>query len=81
MRNRTYIDPATGNTRYANEVKLADTQTSYVLPLAFGIIPEEIRTKVTDRLINTVKREKQVGRRHPMPSLFPHDRLHRNGMD
>lgn len=55
--NRTYIDPATGNTRYANEVKLADTQTSYVLPLAFGIILEEMRTKVTDRLINTVKRE------------------------
>lgn len=55
--NRTYIDPETGNTRHADTGKRVDTQTSYALPLAFGIIPEEMSAKVTDRLINTLKRE------------------------
>lgn len=54
--NRTYIDPATGKTRFAGQDKLVDTQTSYLLPLAFGIVPDDMRSKVAGCLVNTIQR-------------------------
>ncbi len=58
--NRTYIDTTTGQTRSADGKYVVDTQTSYVLPLAFGIIPDTLCPKVTDRLINTVMRSNKT---------------------
>lgn len=54
--NRTYIDPETGKTRSADGKRPVDTQASYALPLAFGIIPQSIRPKMTDHLAATVTR-------------------------
>ena len=58
--NRTYIDPATGKTRSADGKRLVDTQTSYVLPLAFHIVADSMRQKVTDALVNTLTRENRA---------------------
>lgn len=52
--NRTYIHPQTGKTRCWDGTKEVDTQTSYVLPLAFGILPEEVRRTCTDNLVETI---------------------------
>ncbi len=45
--NKVFFDPATG--KYGN-----GTQCSYVLPLAFGMVPEGQRAKVVDNLVNDI---------------------------
>ena len=61
--NKTYIDSETGKTIFmdfasnSSEAKIIDTQTSYVLPLAFNIIPEENKKLVIDNLIKSIERE------------------------
>ena len=54
--NLIYIDARTGKTRSADGKRLVDTQTSYALPLAFGIIPPSMRPKVTDNLVAAIAR-------------------------
>ena len=50
--NREYFDPKTNN-------YLEATQTANLLPLAFGIVPEELRQKVADNIAdNVIEREK-----------------------
>ena len=64
--NETYIDSKTGKTvcsgfrqnkRGMSKGKLVDTQTSYALPLAFGIVNDEHREKFTASFVATVERE------------------------
>ncbi len=57
----TYIDPQTGKTIASafdekREGQLVDTQTSYVLPLAFGFIKPAIKEKFIANFKNTVTR-------------------------
>lgn len=58
--NKTYIEPGTGCTRFACKEGPIDTQTSYVLPLAFGIIPDSMRSKVAACLQNTIARKNKT---------------------
>ncbi len=60
--NATYIDKETGKTRWSafdakREGELVDTQTSYALPLAFGIVDEDLLPKVAENLARAVERE------------------------
>ena len=45
--NKKFLDPATG-------MYLGGTQCAYVLPLAFGLVPDEHRQKVIDNLVNDI---------------------------
>ena len=45
--NKKFLDPATG-------VYFGGTQCAYVLPLAFGLVPDECRQKVIDNLVNDI---------------------------
>jgi alpha-L-rhamnosidase len=45
--NAAFLDPSTG-------VYSHGTQTSHVLPLAFGMVPEELRAKVIENLVNDI---------------------------
>ena len=58
--NAVYVEPQTGRTRSADGKRLVDTQTSYVLPLAFDIVPDSMRLKVAGRLANAVRRENKA---------------------
>jgi alpha-L-rhamnosidase len=50
--NNEFFDPTTNN-------YLEGTQTANLLPLAFGIVPEELRQKVADNIAaNVIEREK-----------------------
>ncbi len=58
---RTYLHPETGKTLFSafdarREGSLVDTQTSYVLPLVFGIAEGEERERMIENLVNTVTR-------------------------
>jgi len=64
--NEIYIDKETGKTicsgfaqnkRNMPKGKLIDTQTSYVLPLAFDIVNEEIKQKFVENFISAIERE------------------------
>lgn len=75
--NRTYIDASTGKTLFSAFVPekqgtFVDTQTSYVLPLAFGIIDPENKEKVVRNLVETVLRGNKTdqGRYCPPYSLM-----------
>lgn len=75
--NKTYIEPATGKTVFSafipqKQGALVDTQTSYVLPLAFGIIDEERKPQFIKNLMETIVRENQTekGVRCPSYSLM-----------
>lgn len=75
--NRTYIDSVTGKTVFSAFVPekrgmLVDTQTSYVLPLAFDIIDCESKEKVAKNLAATVVRSNTTdkGRLCPPYSLM-----------
>lgn len=75
--NKTYIEPATGKTVFSafipqKQGTLVDTQTSYVLPLAFGIINEERKLQFIKNLMETIVRENQTekGVRCPSYSLM-----------
>lgn len=65
--NKTYLEPESGKTVFSNftpskKGKQIDIQTSYVLPLAFGIIPEKDKDKVVANLCATVTRENTTDR-------------------
>ena len=49
-----------------------DTQTSYAIPLALGIVKESIKERFTQQLVNTVTRESvgDDGKRYPSYSLM-----------
>ena len=49
-----------------------DTQTSYAIPLALGIVKEPIKERFTQQLVNTVTRESvgDDGKRYPSYSLM-----------
>jgi alpha-L-rhamnosidase len=57
---RTYVDAATGETIGSgfshDKGALVDTQTSYVLPLAFGIPDGDMKKKMAAQLVKTIKR-------------------------
>jgi len=61
--SQTYIDPVTCKTIHSGfniengKGRLVDIQTSYVLPLAFGLIPGNIKTRFTRNLVETITRE------------------------
>ncbi len=60
--NSTYIDAASGKTIASSfdkqrEGQLVDTQTSYVLPLAFDIVKPALKSKFIDNLKATILRE------------------------
>lgn len=61
--NKTYFDPVTGHTIHSGFMQperkgeLVGTQTSYLLPLAFDICNEEIRSLVIQRLMERIENE------------------------
>lgn len=60
--NKQYFQPATGKTVFSGfepskKGQLVDTQTSYVLPLAFDIIESQYKKQFADNLIQTLDRE------------------------
>lgn len=65
--NKTYLEPETAKTISSafipeRQGKRVDIQTSYVLPLAFNIIPEENRSKVITNLAGTITRQNTTDR-------------------
>lgn len=81
--NTYYIDPATGETigsglggdaKHGPKPKgvKIDTQTSYAIPLALGIVKEPAKERFTQHLVNTVTRESvgDDGKRYPAYSLM-----------
>ncbi|BDW78858.1 hypothetical protein BFINE_46530 [Bacteroides finegoldii DSM 17565] len=75
--NSTYLQPETCKTIHSAFVPkkqgtLVDTQTSYVLPLVFGIIDEENKPKFVKNLMETIVRENRTeqGRWCPPYSLM-----------
>ncbi|WP_320053318.1 family 78 glycoside hydrolase catalytic domain [uncultured Acetobacteroides sp.] len=52
--NKTYLDRTSGKTIFKE--KVIDTQASYALPLAFGIVDGDITEKVTANFANTITR-------------------------
>lgn len=69
---RTYLDPSTGKTRFFSDGKEVDTQTSYVLPLAFDIVPDSLRSTITSNLLRSIIRTNttDTGRSCPPYSLM-----------
>lgn len=80
--NKTYIDSSSGKTIHSGgkqfgefeskKGQLIDTQTSYALPLAFGLIPEENRDNVLKNFKETILRDNVTddGKRCPPYSLM-----------
>lgn len=75
--NKTYIQPGTCKTVFSAFIPekkgtLVDTQTSYVLPLVFGIIDEGNKPQFINNLIETITRENKTekGRLCPSYSLM-----------
>ena len=70
---KTYLDPVTLKTRCSDFVPhrrghLVDTQTSYVLPLAFGIVEDSLsRKKLADNLAEALQRENYTDNGVPCP--------------
>lgn len=64
--SETYINPATAETVWSafdsrREGQAVGTQTSYVLPLAFGIVPDSLRRRFADSLSATVAADRGFG--------------------
>ena len=75
--NSTYLQPETCKTIYSafipeKQGDLVDTQTSYVLPLVFGIIDEKNKPAFVKNLIETIVRENKTeqGKQCPPYSLM-----------
>lgn len=75
--NRTYIDSQTAKTISSGangpeKGKLVDIQTSYVLPLSFGIVNPEWKERFAANLAHTVQRENVAddGKTYPAYSLM-----------
>lgn len=73
----TYIDPETHKTRFsafepAKEGTIVDSQVSYVLPIAFGIIKPDEDTAFANNFIETIRRTNKAddGRECPPYSLM-----------
>lgn len=71
--NETYIQSKSGKTIFSafdpnRSGKLVDTQTSYVLPLAFNLVKESDKAKVVANLKETVIREKHTDNKNFYPS-------------
>lgn len=56
--NKTYVDPVTGKTAFRG--KIVDTQTSYVLPLAFQVFNEKNRETALKNFATTLTRENKT---------------------
>jgi alpha-L-rhamnosidase len=56
--NKTYVDPATGKTAFRG--KMIDTQTSYVLPLAFNVFDEKNKGKIRQHFAAGIARENKA---------------------
>lgn len=56
--NKTYVDPLTGKTAFRG--KTIDTQTSYVLPLAFSVFDEKNKSKVLKNFVAGITRENKA---------------------
>jgi alpha-L-rhamnosidase len=76
--NDTYIDRETGKTvcsgfqqnrKGMDKGKWIDTQTSYVLPLAFGIVDNEHKAKFIENFATSVERENVMDDRKMAPSV------------
>lgn len=74
---RTYVDQTTAQTISSGadgpeKGKRVDIQTSYVLPLAFGLVPPELREEFAAHLAQTVRRENvgDDGKTYPAYSLM-----------
>ncbi len=70
--NATYIDAATGKTIASSfnkerEGKWVDTQTSYVLPLAFDIVKPALKAKFIENFKATLLRENRTDRGEVCP--------------
>jgi alpha-L-rhamnosidase len=68
--NKTYVDPVTGKTVFRG--RTIDTQTSYVLPLAFNVFDKNIRELALKNFVATITRENKGddGTRCPSYSLM-----------
>lgn len=68
--NQTYIDKASGKTIFRD--KIVDTQTSYAVPLAFGIIDQPNIDKVVNNFVQSVSRPNKgdKGQVYPAFSLM-----------
>ena len=69
---KTYVAPTTGMTLHSAFDpdligKPVDTQTSYVLPLAFHLVDGELREKMVQRLLATLKRSNVDDLGHTLP--------------
>lgn len=64
--NAHFIDKATGKT--ARDGKLIDTQTSYALPIAFGIVDSTMMDKFVGNFVNSVTRESTGDDGHAYPA-------------
>ena len=56
--NQTYVDPVSGKTIFRG--KTIDTQTSYVLPLAFNVFGEKNKRKVLKNFVEGIVRENKA---------------------
>ncbi|OQP56910.1 alpha-L-rhamnosidase [Niastella vici] len=56
--NKTYVDPATGKTAFRG--RTIDTQTSYVLPLAFNIFDEKNKPAIVKSFVAGIARENKA---------------------
>ncbi|MFB9109950.1 family 78 glycoside hydrolase catalytic domain [Flavobacterium gyeonganense] len=56
--NKTYIDKTTGKTAFRG--KIVDTQTSYVLPFAFGVLNKENADLALQQFISSIQRENKT---------------------
>lgn len=75
--NDTYIDKISGKTissgYYTTRIKVPekgkeiDTQTSYVLPLAFNIVDEKYKEKFVNNFIKTIQRENVTDKKETVP--------------
>ncbi|MDD4515760.1 family 78 glycoside hydrolase catalytic domain [Massilibacteroides sp.] len=75
--NRTYFHPETGQTIHSGfrqpekKGEIIGTQTSYVLPLAFGICDEQTKEKAVKNLTYCIDHETKVGEKiYPPYSLM-----------
>jgi len=53
--NKTYVDPVTGKTVFRG--RTIDTQTSYVLPMAFNLFNEKVKAPALKNFVATITRE------------------------
>ncbi len=65
----------------APEFRLADTQTSYAVPLAMGLFHSDLEAQMVQNLADTVTRENRDDGGVVRPKYLADDRLHRHVVD